>query len=557
MEQPSSQTDSKYFEPTSNNQNSTSNLGNNFDEKFDEKRKFQNKKSKLKAFSIFLICILLIVGIGIFSLFVGSKNRSLAAMAFDGTGNHKSAFGAEIFRRNPKLASNLFRVDLKKDKCQTAWTESLVNPESAFAGSLRAYTEIAPNNPQYKDQFNIFSDVGLGLNLREQKAQADIWAKANLDLKVVEKEINNPNLSNSTGQLSLEGEVNALATDSAAYFKAKTLDIKTSEGDFRGGVDNWYSQSYNFDQNQKQGVKELSEVAEELLQTKTTDFIAKEDGESLANTICKTIDDIKVEDLQNIEIGREGQKKTYTARPITIKTTDNAKQILEDEIPNQAEKIVKNPKLSNYLKSKYFLTLKLVSGINKIQKNSSSSTPTEQEYQKAIDDLIKQFDKEDLKRTLKNQEQSISQDIKIDVEPTIYYVNSENLSIAAVKNTAKITFSENFYRNYRTQEVKNIFASGITINSYTYQIKQNSEVKLTETPANTRESKYFLEDLEKTDAAKKAKEISENQQSSNSQSSKTQNSSNSSINSNNFTSKSSISSSNNSQTSKKPEIILN
>lgn len=544
------------------NQNTDKNTENKTKESSQKVKNIDKKKNNfgsLKALFLLTICFLLIAILGVFCIFVGTKDRSLAAMAFDASGNHKFALGSEIIRRNPKIFGGLLGLNLKNDRCESIWNENLINQKPAWAGSFKSYVEIVPNNPDYKNKFSLVADSSFGLNLKEQKSEANISLKANLDFDILQKELGSEIKQDATGQTTLDGSASALLDQSAGYIKIHNLAIKSSDFDSNNSLNNWYKQDYGFDSTQKEGLKEISEVFEEVLKTKPTDLITQKDGESLANTFCKTIDEIKVESLTDLKIGIENKEQSYKVRPIVIKNKDNTNQILVDELPDQAGKIVKNEKFSNYLKNKYQLVQKAAKALGKIQKYSENSG-NEEDYKRGVDDLVKQFDKEDLRKGLENQQKEYSDDFKITYEPNVYYLSPENLNLTATKSTINLSFSPNFYKNYKTDEVKKLFAEGFAITSYTYEISKNGEVESVEIPANTKDAKDLAKDLESTPAAAKGKELFyNNSDSSSSFSSNNFFSSPSSSNFNSSQSQSSSSSSRNSSfsSSSQPEFMLN
>jgi hypothetical protein len=471
---------------------------------------FHQKHGK---FILFAIIPLVIVALLLVGFTVPIKSQTLISRALDTTGFSKQALGVDLINKNDNaLLKDLSSVDpTKPDTCKPLWKSgnSLLKNNGLVSGKIQNTTYVV--NPTYKDNFtsDIYGEGVIDLKNFETSGNFDI--KANIDLDVIKKLIEETekdsssapaDLSKLKGKAKAQLQFESVVQSEGLFLKIPKLLIDSSLNKTDKSSSDWYKNDFKLNNTQKDGLKELGPLLQELLLSAEPDkILSTPTGELLVTTSCSLISSIEVQKVEDKTFGQGDHKITHTVRPIQIIFKDNWQQILIDKSFELSKAIKEDATLKNYLLSRYELVKKIAIAGVKLSEDYDPNKNYDQEfnkedYEKGVNKFFDDIVPEDISKSLKESTKEQNEIVKVLNSKTVYYLDQSNLEIVA--SSAEQTTSLNVADIDGLNDIKTLrelLKDGIYSKTETYDMKYGEKAVKVNTPSKTKSFDTFTEDI--------------------------------------------------------------
>ena len=337
--------------------------------------------------------------------------RTFLAKALDGIGNHKAAFGTDLFFQGKAngLLQNLSVNDLSKaDQCQNAY-KILKNEKLNFLMPISGQNKLTIK-PTTGDKILWESKFGGAINPNSRKASANLEIMTKVDqnsAKDLVSELSGAGLNLGTFVPNeFKTQISGFFDLNSILFTVNKFDLKTSDINSSNGLSNYYNfdlknKDTGIEKTRQEGWNEIFGELKNLANIKLDEVLEENTFNQIAQTTCKSVESMKVE--APAEVDFEGTKKLV--RPVVITYKANIIETQIDEQEKLIQIVQKDKKFQNFLTGKYQTYLKLGSGFNKIipptvDQKEAFKPLSEQEYK---DQITKAFatDKTEENKTIR------------------------------------------------------------------------------------------------------------------------------------------------------------
>lgn len=465
---------------------------------------------------LILVTIIMLIPIG---------GRTFLAKALDGVGNHKAAFGTDLFFQGKAngLLQNLSVNDLSKvDQCQNAY-KILKNEKLNFLLPISGQNKITVK-PTSNDKILLETKFGGAINPTTRKATANLEMMTKIDqnsAKDLVSELAASGLNLGTFVPSeFKTQISGFFDLNSILFTVNKFDLKTSDINSSNGLSNYYqfdlkNKDTGIEKTRQEGWEEVFGELKNLANIKLDEVVEENTFNQIAQTTCKSVESMKVESPTEVDF--EGTKKFV--RPVV---TEYKQNILETQLDDQ-EKIIqtlqKDAKFQKFVLGKYQTYLKLGNGFNKIIPPTSTQKEAfkplnEQEFKDQITKIfatdteesktIRQAKIAEDKESLKQMEEYY----KLALAPSVTYIDANSGDIYGNQTGISVVFTDKTKQSF-SPKVRDLLGDSVYLMSQSWNIQYGDKVKDLDLPTNTKPAADFAKDIGNTDVAKKIQ--SENQ----------------------------------------------
>lgn len=442
--------------------------------------------------------------------------RTFLAKALDGAGNHKAAFGTDLFFQGKAngLLQNLSVNDLSKaDQCQNAY-KILKNEKLNFLMPISGQNKTTIK-PTSNDKILWESKFGGAINPVSRKASANLEMTTKVDQNSAKDIVSELAASGlNLGTLvpnEFKTQISGFFDINSILFTVNKFDLKTSDINSSNGLSNYYqfdlkNKDAGIEKNRTEGWDEVFGELKNLANIKIDEIVEENTFNQITQTTCKTVESMKVE--APTEVDFEGTKKLV--RPVI---TTYKPKILETQLDEQ-EKLIqtmqKDAKLQKFLISKYQSYLKIGNGFNKIIPPTSGQKEvfkpiSEQEFRDQITkDFATDRSQERQAQMVKDKEslKKMEEFFKLEITPSTTFIDASTGDIYGAQSGLTVVFTDKTKQNF-SPKIRNLLGDSVYLLSSSWNIQYGDKVKDLDLPTNTKPVETFLPDLGNTDAAKK------------------------------------------------------
>lgn len=521
-----------------------------------------SKQAKFIAVPI-IILVILVALLGI-ATFAGSEQSYLSRL-FDSINQPKISVGLDSLR-NPEsrsvVTSTLLNDGSRYDICAGELPD--LNTEPVWAASGIIAQDVRPLTATYATNTFVSGAFEYNLNLREEKAFARLSVNGSADLKEAKKlsaeeyatkkaeydasqlerqkqlearrlATKQPAssktsydydydydyepeptdmLASAPDTLTVNAAGKAVATINAGYLYLEDLSIETDSFQSKNNLTKWYSQDWEINDTQKEGMSELLDVAEDVLTIDPKTIVSSETAAEWVAFACDS--SAPTQDVVTIlnygdhtaQIGNEtitirGRKVVIDGGEVNIADLDESNPEVEEKLSNLSKKTLEDATFKEFLYSQYDRYVAFTKASQKLETydteeseevdmpEQESEIMSEEDYRKDVDEFIADGLKsieENKQSTDENQDTSMSDnstdteeqenpwdDVTIDTQPSELYLNSD-MEIIAVRTSTRIIFGDKALEQMPSY-LRPYLKDGIATSALIYQIAFNDDVE--------------------------------------------------------------------------------
>lgn len=442
--------------------------------------------------------------------------RTLLAKAFDGVGNHKAAFGTDLFFQGKAngLLQNLSVNDLSQtDQCQNAY-KILKNEKLNFLMPISGQNKLTIK-PSSNDKVLLETKFGGIINPTTRKASANLEMMTKIDqnsAKDIIDELAGSGISVGTFVPNeVKTQISGFFDINSILFTVNKFDLKTSDINSSNGLSNYYNfdlknQDAAIEKTRQEGLDEVFGELKNLANIKINEVLEENTFNQIAQSTCSGVKSMKVEAPSEVDF--EGTKKLV--RPVITEYKENILELQLGEQNKLMTVLQKDKKFQDFLIGKYQSYVKLGNGFNKIipptdDQKEAFKPLTEEEYKaKIAEGFAADRSKEMEAQMTKDKEnfEQMKEYYNFMFAPSTTFIDANTGDIYGSQSGGSLVFSDKTKQSF-SPKVRDLLGDSLSILSSSWNIQYGDAVKDLDLPTNTKPASDFAKDLGNTDAAKK------------------------------------------------------
>ena len=481
------------------------------------KSKKDSKSSKGLITGLVALVVVLVLIVG--SVFLRIGNQTVLARALDAVGQHKLALSSDYIGSKGLLSKQAGASTLdpsKPEDCAAIWTQisntSLNDLQKDY--SSYDYTKVSsivkyviqPVANDYKDKFKFEGYYSSSSDIKNSSLAFNTTSNLAIDTDVLKKVI--PGATNGTpdlGLVTLSGTGKFVLQPKKMFVSLPDLNLKAKGIDDKGSL----SSSYSYDipasssNTPTLDTEKINKSLEKVLSRRLNEALSDDTGKAFFAYICSGVKSYSVGAPQTMDFGSGEFARKRDVRPVTIELKPDFYSVYLKGLPNLVEKLSQDPKLKPFLKANY-------DTFKELSQSSAepSSFPTQDEFNKQVDDMFKDFKKDVVSNDIDLIVAAFNKAVKITASPIKTYIDLETLQEYGGDFQLVVAPTAESLANLGSPEISNILKDGILFKANVYDVKYGTKAEPIIAPTGAKDIAALPDDFMQTPLGKKLTELS-------------------------------------------------
>jgi len=473
------------------------------------------KKTSKKGLIISLTSLVVVIILLVVATFVKFGNQTVLARTLDAVGQHKLALGADYFGTKgfSSTQANILNLDPSNPKdCENIWTSisttpikdlgKIVGADTVSKQSSTVKYQIKPVANDYQDKFSFEGYISSGINTKDNLIGVSFDSAVITDFDAIKKIIEQGGASSASfpdyGPSVLSGKAKIVTDTKNVYTNLPELQFKTKNFNVGGGLTNWYkTDAVNATQADKD---KYNKVVAKFTENKLSDALSDETGKAIFAYLCSGVQSYTVESPTTVTFGDGQYSKTKDVRPVTLTLKPDFYTNYLKNIPNIIEKISQDQKLKPFLKNNYDNIVEIA------KTDGSTSYPTKEEFNKSVDEMFKDFDKNKVTEEINKTISEMDKNVKLVASPIKSYIALDTLKPYASTLELKVVPQDQLLSSINNPEGVKVLKDGIVFRLTEYDIKLGDQADNITIPANAKNISELPADFGQSPIGKKVEE---------------------------------------------------